>query len=148
MDVFSGDRILLCSELCHKLINFKTIADLMNDIYRDERQDPHRWRERCIREIVGQNVMTNYNKKTYMIDDINFDMHPRDEFDLKNGEKISFVNYYHKQYQLTVRDPDWQVMLLSLPKKKEVARCKEANRRPPGPVLLVPEFCVLTGNLN
>lgn len=144
MDVYNGERILLCSELCHKLINFKTVWDLMNDFYRDEREE-ERWRERCIRELVGQTVMTSYNKKTYTIDDINFQMRPKDKFDLKNGEKISFVEYYYKQYQQTVKDQDNQVMLVSLPKKKDVARCKEANRPPPGPILLVPEFCVLTG---
>ena len=42
MDVYQGEKILLCSELCHKLLNFKTCYEIMNDIYRE---NPHSFRE-------------------------------------------------------------------------------------------------------
>lgn len=148
MDLFEGERILLYSELCHKLINFKTVWEIMGDIYQKER-DPAEWRRRCIEELVGQTVMTNYNKKTYRIDDINFDLRSKDTFKLRNGEQISFVDYYFKNYQLKIRDPD-QVMLVSRPRRRNigaeaVAAAANNGEAREQAIMLVPEFCVVTG---
>lgn len=37
-----------------------------------------------------------YNNKTYRIDDIDFNKNPMTKFKTRNGEEISFVDYYKK----------------------------------------------------
>ena len=50
--------------------------------------------------------MTIYNKKMYRVDGIEFGMRPASLFTLKNGDKLSFSQYYEKQYNSRIRDPD------------------------------------------
>lgn len=91
--------------------------------------------------------MTLYNNKPYRIDDLNFDLSPKDQFELRNGDKISFVEYMRKHYSLEVREPERQAMLLSMPpkpKKEQQKRSGQADRDQK-PVLLVPEFCFIAG---
>ena len=40
--------------------------------------------------------MIRYNNKTYRIDDISWDSSPLATFRLRNGEEISFVDYYKR----------------------------------------------------
>lgn len=35
-----------------------------------------------------------YSNKTYRIDDIDWDLTPQRTFDLKDGSKVSYVDYY------------------------------------------------------
>uniref|UniRef100_A0A6Q2XKA3 Piwi-like protein 1 n=1 Tax=Esox lucius TaxID=8010 RepID=A0A6Q2XKA3_ESOLU len=79
-----------------------------------------------------------YNNKTYRIDDIAWDYTPNNTF--KRGDsEISFKDYYKTQYSLDISD-DHQVLLVS-----NVKKAGPSGRPPPGPALLVPEFCYLTG---
>ena len=55
MDVYNGEKILLCSELCHKLLNFKTCYEIMNDLYRD---NPQGFREAY---YTSSNYLKDYN---------------------------------------------------------------------------------------
>lgn len=41
-------------------------------------------------------VMTIYNKKMYRVDGIDFDISPSHTFNLKDGKKMSFLEYYEK----------------------------------------------------
>lgn len=134
MDMY-GNKMLLCSEICHKLLNFDTVWDVMQKCYN---RGGGSYKENCMSQIVGQTVMTNYNNKTYRIDDINWNVTPKDTFDLKNGSKISFVDYYYDHYKLKIRELG-QPLLVSLPKAKDAKRGNDT------PILLVPELCVLTG---
>lgn len=79
-----------------------------------------------------------YNKKTYRIDDIDWDSKPTDTFDKKNGEKISFVDYYKAHYQITIRDEN-QVLLVCRPSAREREAGETRN------ILLIPELCAITG---
>lgn len=48
-------------------------------------------------ECKGMAIVTSYaksGKHTYRVDSIDFDKSIDDEFDLKDGTKISFKNYY------------------------------------------------------
>lgn len=90
--------------------------------------------------------MTVYNNSPYRIDDINFDVSPRSEFELRNGEKISFVDYYKNHHHKNVTDLD-QVMLVSMPRERRQNpnQNRAGAERPQTPILLIPEFCVLSG---
>ena len=47
-----------------------------------------------MKTIIGSVVLTRYNNKTYRIDDISWDMTPKDTFQSSSGDSISFVDYY------------------------------------------------------
>ena len=88
--------------------------------------------------LLGQSVITKYNNRTYKIDGIDFDESPKSEFVLASGEKISFMEYYKRQYSLTIKDPG-QPLLINRPKIRGIS---EAGERI---IKLVPEMCFLTG---
>ncbi len=47
--------------------------------------------------------MTIYNKRMYRIDGIDFNSTPSQTFKLKNGESMTFCEYYLKQYNSKIR---------------------------------------------
>lgn len=54
--------------------------------------------------MIGSVVLTDYNNKTYRVDDVDFTMNPESKFRYKNGEMISFVEYYKNRYQIKIKD--------------------------------------------
>lgn len=48
-----------------------------------------------LEEIVGKIVMTDYNKKTYRVDDVTFDESPKSTFRMKD-QNVSYIDYYYK----------------------------------------------------
>ncbi|XP_056586040.1 piwi-like protein 1 [Triplophysa dalaica] len=128
--------VMLCTDVSHKVLRSETVLDFMYSL-RQQCGD-QRFPEACTKELVGLIVLTKYNNKTYRIDDIAWDQNPNNTF--KRGDAdISFRNYFKTQYGLDITDGN-QVLLVS-----HVKRLGPAGRPPPGPALLVPEFCYLTG---
>ena len=95
-------------------------------------------------EINWWILILRYNNKTYRIDDIAWDKTARDVFDKKNGEQISFVDYYLKQYHITIKEPDCP-LLVSKVKNKINGRNGEPPKTVEQFVLLIPELCIITG---
>ncbi|XP_026877877.2 piwi-like protein 1 isoform X1 [Electrophorus electricus] len=128
--------IMLCSDVSHKVLRSETVLDFMSSLkqqYRDQY-----FPDACTKELVGLIVLTKYNNKTYRIDDIAWDQTPVNTF--KRGDSnISFRDYYKMQYNLEITDMN-QVLLVS-----HVKKMGPAGAPPPGPALLIPEFCYLTG---
>lgn len=90
-------------------------------------------------ELEGKIVMTHYNKKTYRIDDIDFEMNPRSTFNLrKENRDVSYMEYYQTRYQLRINS-DSQPLLVSRPSKRD------QNRGDDQPIYLIPELCSMTG---
>jgi aubergine-like protein len=89
-------------------------------------------------ELEGQIVMTMYNKKTYRIDDIDFSQNPDSLFSLKNGQTISYRQYYTERYQVTIQ-ASVQPLLVSRPSRRDI------NRGNTEPIFLIPELCGMTG---
>jgi aubergine-like protein len=135
IDIY-GSKLLLCVELAHKLLNFDTVWNAMEKIYRQRSEGEYK--AHCVTTLVGNTVMTNYNNKTYRIDDIVWDQCPEDTFEKKDQSKISFVDYYRENYNINI-DNKRQPLLLSYQK------LRNGEKRP---VLLIPELCVLTGKIN
>ena len=80
-----------------------------------------------------------YNNKSYKVDDIDFNSSPKDSFTNEKGEKLTYVDYYKRQYGIDIRDVD-QPMLIHRPKKKAVGEENVEKL-----ICLVPELCLLTG---
>lgn len=87
--------------------------------------------------VIGMTVLTEYNNKTYRIDEIDFNINPQSTFDTRDG-KTSFSDYYTKRYGIKIRDLN-QPLLLS--------KAKERDLRGGGSeiIALVPELCRATG---
>ncbi|XP_040898291.1 piwi-like protein 1 isoform X1 [Toxotes jaculatrix] len=128
--------IMLCTDVSHKVLRSETVLDFMVNLR--QRCGSQRFPEICTKELVGLIVLTKYNNKTYRIDDIAWDHTPNNTF--KRGDQdISFKNYFKTQYGLDITDGN-QVLLVSY-----VKRIVPAGAPPPGPAMLIPELCYLTG---
>ena len=82
--------------------------------------------------LLGAIVITRYNNQTYRyllvqcsrvslsnnlfrVDEIDWDKTPSDEFDGRNGEKMSYQKYYAEKYNKAIRDPK-QPLIITIPK--------------------------------
>ncbi|XP_066444447.1 piwi-like protein 1 [Eleutherodactylus coqui] len=128
-------NILLSIDVSHKVLRNETVHNIMENIYASA--GPQRFQDFCVKELVGQIVLTKYNNKTYRIDEIAWNMTPQSTFKKADGSEITFVDYYKNQYNLQVTDMN-QPLIVNIPRRP---RPGVAN----GAIILVPEFCNLTG---
>uniref|UniRef100_T1GQW8 PAZ domain-containing protein n=1 Tax=Megaselia scalaris TaxID=36166 RepID=T1GQW8_MEGSC len=91
------------------------------------------------RQVIGSTVLTDYNNKTYRIDDVLFDKSAMDTFRCKDVEK-SFVDYYYEKYHIRIKDPR-QPLLLTYSRKK----VGKGNAATQDTIILIPELCRATG---
>ncbi|XP_032647113.1 piwi-like protein 1 [Chelonoidis abingdonii] len=128
-------NIMLCTDVSHKVLRSETVWDFMYNLYKQVEEQ--RFRETCAKELIGLIVLTKYNNKTYRVDDIDWDSNPKCTFKKADGSEISFIDYYKMQYNQEITDLN-QPVLVSQPKRR---------RGPgmPGPAVLIPELCYLTG---
>ncbi len=71
--------------------------------------------------MIGATVMTNYNKKMYVVDDIEFNIRIDSTFEQhgKNGEEsISYIDYYEKRWNLEIKDKN-QFLIKTIDKKSK-----------------------------
>lgn len=54
--------------------------------------------------MIGSIVLTDYNNKTYRVDDVDFSLNPLSTFLYKNNETLTYVEYYKRRYQITIKD--------------------------------------------
>lgn len=95
------------------------------------------WKESFKREIISSVVLTDYNNKTYRIDDVDFNSSPSSTF-MKKDKEMTYIEYYKERYGKIIRDMK-QPMLISKPKARDVRDAREQI------LFLVPELCRLTG---
>ncbi|XP_014250883.1 piwi-like protein Siwi [Cimex lectularius] len=128
-------NILMCVEITHKVMRKETALDLMYECMNRNKQE---WKALFEAAVIGSVVLTEYNNRTYRVDDIDFDTRPDSKFKLRNNEECSYIEYYMKRYELRIRARD-QPMLVSKAKPREIrAGMTEI-------IYLVPELCKLTG---
>ncbi|CRL00554.1 CLUMA_CG013814, isoform A [Clunio marinus] len=125
--------VLVCCEISHKVMRQETIYEIL----RDHKSQGDRWQENFKKEVIGSVVLTDYNNKTYRVDDVDFGSSPSATFE-KGEHKMTFFDYYKSKYRVDIRDRN-QPMLVSNPKASDV----RAGRT--GVLLLVPELCRATG---
>lgn len=141
MDVY-GSKTLLCSELCHKIVNMETVFEFMERMHREF--GPEGYKEKVANYLIGLTVMTSYNNKTYRIDDINWDVNPMSTFEKRSGVKVSFIDYYYEHYKIKIKDPKQPLLVSQIKMKKRPVPGASAETTNMS-VLLIPEQCVLTG---
>ncbi|XP_005096149.1 piwi-like protein 1 [Aplysia californica] len=130
---------LLGVDIIHKILRMDTFLEGMYNLYDtlEMNRQLSTFQEVCYKNYVGSIVLTRYNNKTYKVDDIAWNMRPKDTFE-KGGEQISYVQYYQDNWNITIRDKD-QPLLVSRPTERDRRRGDEQN------LYLLPELCTITG---
>lgn len=88
--LFFFKDLLMCAEISHKIMRAETVYDIIVRVRNESRDD---FRKALEKTLLGSTVLTDYNNRTYRIDDIRYDLCPTDTFPTKDGE-ISYVDYY------------------------------------------------------
>ncbi|XP_035915342.1 protein argonaute-3-like [Anopheles stephensi] len=135
VDEYDGG-LMLNLDVTHRVLMQTTVYAHMKTIAmcRDAQ-----FRDNVVKSLLGSVVLTRYNKKTYRIDDVLFDLNPMSTF--RYGERdITYVEYYKQQYSIDIHDHQ-QPLLLNRQERKV------ANKETPQElsICLVPELCYLTG---
>ncbi|XP_050672859.1 piwi-like protein Siwi [Leptidea sinapis] len=128
------DRLLMVTEITHKVLRLDTVMQMLREY--GATKGTH-YKKIFTEDISGKIVMTDYNKKTYKVDDVNWNVNPLSTFKMKD-EDISYVDYYYKKYNIRVSDVS-QPLLVSR------SSARELRAGLPPLVFLVPELCRLTG---
>uniref|UniRef100_A0A8D3C5Y8 Piwi-like protein 2 n=1 Tax=Scophthalmus maximus TaxID=52904 RepID=A0A8D3C5Y8_SCOMX len=128
----------LCVDVSHKVLRNDSVLDVMNMLYQQRKE---KFQDECAKELIGSIAITRYNNRTYRIDDIEWNKSPSDTFLLMNGSKTTFVEYYSKNYGITIKEMD-QPLLIHRPKERSKPGGKQIVT---GEILLVPELSFMTG---
>lgn len=137
------DGLYLVIDVAHKVLRVQTVLDSMYELY--QRFSGDEFRQQVINSLIGNIVLTRYNNKTHKIDDIKWEDNPKTKFKLKNGEEISYIDYYKKQYGIEIKDFD-QPLLINRPKeKKSLTGVSKSPENSTNFIALIPELCNLTG---
>ncbi|KAJ9581672.1 hypothetical protein L9F63_023148 [Diploptera punctata] len=127
-------ELLLCTEITHKVMRQETVLDLLEDCVKESPTD---YKNLFRKTILGAIVLTDYNNRTYRVDDIDFNSTPASKFD-RNGKSTSYVEYYREKYEIKIRNEN-QPMLITKPKQRMRMQGQDKN------TFLVPELCRMTG---
>ncbi|XP_030382857.1 protein aubergine-like [Scaptodrosophila lebanonensis] len=125
--------ILLCAEVAHKVMRIDTLYNILSDCVRDYED----YRSAFRKEVVGMVVLTDYNNKTYRVDDVDYSASPLSVFSTKDGD-ISYDQYYKKRYNITIRDLK-QPLVVSHPTDKNIRGGMDQL------IMLIPELARATG---
>ncbi|ERL89822.1 hypothetical protein D910_07182 [Dendroctonus ponderosae] len=132
------DGLMLCLDTQHRVLRTENAYELLNELKCVS--SPAHFKEAALRNLLGSLVLTKYNNKSYIIDDILWDMTPRDTFPTSDGREISFMEYYKMMYKITIADPSQPLLLHRRRLKKNTPPELEGRM-----VCLIPELCTLTG---
>ncbi|XP_015235143.1 PREDICTED: piwi-like protein 2 [Cyprinodon variegatus] len=130
--------LYLSVDVTHKVLQNDSVLDVMSTLYKQSKEN---FEDVCTKELVGAIVITRYNNRTYRIDAIEWKKSPKDTFTLMDGTKTSFLEYYSKNYGITIKEMN-QPLLLHRPKERSRPGGKQIIT---GEILLVPELSFLTG---
>nr|UJZ92587.1 piwi-like protein Siwi [Scaphoideus titanus] len=139
-------EVLMCAEITHKVMRTDTCFHLLSNIIKE---NPRDFKNEFTKNVVGSVVLTDYNNKTYVVSDVNWDESPSSTFD-KNGTQVSYMNYYRERYNITIRQPQNQPLLVSKNKPRDRRAAEQAGTVQPGGgdpniIYLIPELCRMTG---
>lgn len=129
--------LMLCLDTQHRVLRTITVHDLLKEIACSQKEH---FREIASKHLIGSVVLTKYNHKTYVIDEILWNNTPRDTFDTFDGGKISYIDYYKKQHNLTIHDVKQPLLL-----HRKAIRVPGSLEKQDRLICLVPELCHMTG---
>ncbi|XP_056135759.1 piwi-like protein 2 [Lampris incognitus] len=130
--------LYLSVDVASKVLRIDSVLDLMKGLYQKSIEN---FQDECTKELTGSIVITRYNNHTYRIDDIEWHKSPKDSFTMADGSLTTFLEYYSKNYGITIKEKD-QPLLVHRPKERSKPEVKQIFT---GEILLVPELSFMTG---
>lgn len=130
--------VMLFMDVSHRVLRTQTALEIMEDLVK---RNPDNAQNAIKNLLIGKAVITRYNNRLYRVDDVLWEQSPTSEFSLSNGEKITFLDYYKKSYNLDIEHHE-QPLLLSIPKEKNN---RNGEKKVPDMICLIPELANMTG---
>jgi aubergine-like protein len=96
-------------DIVHKVLRTQSVLKEINEVRERCRGDPM---EAIRKQFIGSTIMTSYNKRTYKVDEVDFNMSPRDVFTTEDKE-ISYVEYFKTKYDAEIKDLNQPVLISS-----------------------------------
>lgn len=123
-------------DIVHKVLRRDTAYSVLERV----RRDGGEFVSNAKAALEGQIVMTLYNKKTYRVDELDFNQTPMSTFHLrKENRDVTYVDYYRARYPEARVNDMKQPLLVSRPSRRDL------NRGDDQPIFLIPELCSMTG---
>ncbi|XP_060011625.1 piwi-like protein 2 isoform X1 [Lagenorhynchus albirostris] len=129
--------LFLLADVSHKVIRNDSVLDIMHAMYQEHKED---FQDECTKLLVGSIVITRYNNRTYRVDDVDWNKTPKDSFTMSDGKEITFLEYYSKNYGITIKEKD-QPLLIHRPSERQ----NNQGMLLKGEILLLPELSFMTG---
>nr|XP_060509297.1 piwi-like protein 2 isoform X2 [Panthera onca] len=129
--------LFLLADVSHKVIRNDSVLDVMHAMYQQNKEN---FQDECTKLLVGNIVITRYNNRTYRIDDVDWNKTPKDTFTMSDGKEITFLEYYSKNYGITIKEED-QPLLIHRPSERQ----NNQGMLLKGEILLLPELSFMTG---
>ncbi|XP_054434757.1 piwi-like protein 2 isoform X1 [Pteronotus mesoamericanus] len=129
--------LFLLADVSHKVIRNDSVLNIMHAMYQQSKEN---FQDECTKLLVGNIVITRYNNRTYRIDDVDWSKTPKDSFTLSDGKEITFLEYYSKNYGITIKEED-QPLLIHRPSERQNSQGTLLK----GEILLLPELSFMTG---
>lgn len=77
--------VLLNLDIVHKVLRTQTVLSIIDEVKeRTRNADPL---EAIKKAIIGSTIMTSYNKRTYKVDEVEFNMSPLDTFTIEEKDE-------------------------------------------------------------
>jgi aubergine-like protein len=131
IQIVNGNAYLMV-DFSTRVLRSNNLLTYMRKINKDEKRD-----------LIGQTVLAPYgNYNTYKIEGIDTTRSPASTF-LKNGQEISFKDYFKKAYGFTVKENDQPLIITSI--KKKVIGKGNIMEEVIEPICILPELVTLTG---
>ncbi|XP_022189829.2 piwi-like protein Ago3 [Nilaparvata lugens] len=130
--------LLICCDVSSRVLRKVTAHQIIQDVLQGSRSGDYK--EIVQATLIGNSVMTDYNKKLYRVDDIDFTINPSDTF-VKAGKEVSFIDYYKQAYGISIKDSKQPMLLHREKLPKGVKKVQDE----PKMIALVPELCYMTG---
>ena len=141
VDRYEGG-LLLQADVAHRVLRTETARDLLVKIHKKcagGGSAAASAKQEAEKQLLGTSVLTRYNNKSYIIDDIDFDSSPKSTFENERGESVSYLDYYQNSYGIKILDAN-QPLLVHRPRKKAVHE-QNVDKL----ICLIPELCLMTG---
>ncbi|XP_030874286.1 piwi-like protein 2 isoform X2 [Leptonychotes weddellii] len=129
--------LFLLADVSHKVVRNDSVLDVMHAMYQQNKEN---FQDECTKLLVGNIVITRYNNRTYRIDDVDWNKTPKDSFTMSDGKEITFLEYYSKNYGITIKEED-QPLLIHRPSERQ----NNQGMLLKGEILLLPELSFMTG---
>lgn len=137
-------EILMCVEIRHKVMKTETALSVIRKI-KNDRHSGDSWESAFRNRMLNVVVLTDYNNKTYHIDDVDFERTPESTFQMKDGSTVSFRQYYDTRYNLKLTDLTQPLLVTKVKPRRPRGETAIADSPQSLTMLLIPELCRMTG---